>query len=177
MSDRQLIIVDVETTSLDTASCAILEVAAINPATGETLRFVPKVDRSQLSDAEPEALAVNRYYERKLFKETLSQDETRAEYGRLAIMLRGNTLGGSNPRFDAAVLERKIGDIWHHRLADLSAYAAGVLGLSLTELPGLDKVCAALDVVNSEPHSALGDAQATADCFKMLAAITKERNS
>jgi DNA polymerase-3 subunit epsilon len=177
MSDRQLIVVDVETTSLDTASCAILEVAAINPATGETLRFVPKVESGQLADAEPEALAVNRYYERQLFRETLSLDETRTSYHRLAHLLRGNILGGSNPRFDAAVLERKIGNIWHHRLADLSAYAAGVLGLPLTELPGLEKVCAALDIVNSEPHSALGDADATARCFMALDDIAKGRNA
>ena len=177
MTDRQLIVVDVETTGLDTASCAILEVAAINPATGETLRMVPFVDATSLAEAEPIALSVNRYYERRLFEETQDRASTARNYSLLAKMLRGNTLGGSNPRFDAAVLERVIGNIWHHRLADLSAYAAGVLGLPLTELPGLDKVCAALDIVNSEPHSALGDAQATADCFKMLATIPKERNS
>lgn len=177
MSDRQLIVVDVETTGLDTATCAILEVAAINPTTGETLRMVPFVDATSLAEAEPIALSVNRYYERRLFEETVGRVRTEESYKQVANMLRGNTLGGSNPRFDAAVLERVIGNIWHHRLADLSAYAAGVLGLSLTELPGLDKVCAELDIVNSEPHSALGDADATARCFMALDEIAKRRKS
>lgn len=177
MSDRQIIVVDTETTGLDTETCAVLEVAAINMETGETLRFVPFVSATYLAEAEPIALSVNRYYERRLFEETLSRSRTEESYKQLAFMLRGNTLAGSNPRFDAAVLKRVIGEVWHHRLPDLSSYAAGVLDLPLGELPGLDKVCAILGVENDNSHSALGDAQATTSCFRELARISKEHNS
>ena len=176
MTARQAIIVDIETTSLDVETCAILEVAAINMDTGETWRFVPYVESQDLANAQPVSLSVNRYYERRLFGEELGGADTRDAYRKLAGMLGGNSLGGSNPRFDAAVLKRVIGEVWHHRLPDLSSYAAGVLGLPITELPGLSEVCELLGIVNHEPHSALGDVTATAACFKMLAAISKERN-
>lgn len=172
MSNRQAIVVDTETTSLNTQTCTILEVAAINLTTGETLRFVPFIDATSLAEAEPIALSVNRYYERRLFEETQDRDSTARSYSLLTKMLRGNSLAGSNPRFDAAVLKRVIGEVWHHRLPDLSSYAAGVLGLPITELLGLDKVCEKLDITNIEPHSALGDAQATVECFHELARLT-----
>jgi len=98
----------------------------------------------------------------------LSEDDTSDKYSMLRSMLAGNTLGGSNPRFDAAVLSRFIGEVWHHRLADLSAYAAGRLDVALTEMPGLAAVCKQLDIVNGEEHSAYYDAIATVQCFKKL---------
>lgn len=174
---RQAIIVDVETTSLDVANCAILEVAAVNLETGESMRFVPHVDPLDLAAAQPGALAVNRYYERRLFEAALDSRGTRNDYSILQGWLRGNALGGSNPRFDAAVLKRVIGEVWHHRLPDLSSYAAGVLGLPITELPGLAEVCERLQIDNLEPHSALGDASAAAACFQALARIAKEHNA
>lgn len=165
---RQFIVVDLETTSLDTATCSILEVAAFNEQTGETLRFVPYVESGELANAQPIALSINRYYERRLFEEELSGADTRVELRKLSEMLRGNTLGGSNPRFDAAVLKRVIGEVWHHRLADLSAYTAGALRLLPTEMPGLEKCCELLGVVNANPHSALGDVMATVECFQAI---------
>lgn len=173
MSPRQAIIVDVETTSLDVATCAILEVAAVNLETGESMRFVPYVDPQDLANADPIALSVNRYYERRVFEDALDRNGTSDAYETLHDWLRGNSLGGSNPRFDAAVLKRVIGEIWHHRLPDLSSYAAGVLGLPITQLPGLAEVCTRLEIITHEPHSALGDAQATAVCFTLLSDISK----
>lgn len=166
---RQFVVVDLETTSLDTDICSILEVAAFNEQTGQTLRFVPYIEPQALANAEPIALSVNRYYERRLFEESLSfGPETTRAFQDLREMLRGNTLGGSNPRFDAAVLGRAIGEVWHHRLADLSAYTAGALRLPPTEMPGLEKCCELLGVTNENPHSALGDVMATVECFQAI---------
>lgn len=175
--ERALIVVDVETTSLD-YNAAILEVAAINVNTGEEMYFAPYVDRQALVDADPDALRINRYYERGVYQKALSPNDTGIKYMHLQSMLRGNTLGGSNPTFDAERISRvtwnqaqclKVGAVWHHRLADLAAYAGGALGLQPHELMGLADVCYALSVTNTEPHSALGDARATAACFSLLA--------
>lgn len=173
-SDRDLIIVDIETTSLDTAKALILEVAAINMTTGEELHFAPALPPSWLVRADPAALAINRYFERRLFDEELAKDVTHARYATLVEMLQGNTFGGSNPRFDAAILDRVLAGYnyatpWHHRLADLSAYTAGALGLHPADPPGLDRCCGLLGVINDDPHSALGDARATAECFRRVA--------
>ncbi|MFV8049900.1 exonuclease domain-containing protein [Mycobacterium sp. 48b] len=167
MSKRQLIVVDLETTGLNTATCWPLEVAAINTATGHEIRFNPFVTRSALGEADFQALQVNRYYERGSWEDMLaSAAENHVAYQELEKMLTGNTLGGSNPRFDAAVLARLMGEVWHHRLADLSAYAAPAMGLGPDELPGLAKVCEHFGITNYDEHSAYGDATATASCFR-----------
>ncbi|NOQ62761.1 exonuclease domain-containing protein [Mycolicibacterium fortuitum] len=171
MSKRQLIVVDLETTGLNTATCWPLEVAAINTATGEVIQFNPFITRSALGEADFQAMQVNRYYERGAWKYMLtSPSENHVAYQELEKMLTGNTLGGSNPRFDAAVLARFMGEVWHHRLADLSAYAAPAMGLGADELPGLSKVCEHFGITNYAEHSAYGDAKATAACFQVAAA-------
>lgn len=180
---RNLWVVDLETTSLDTEKAYILEVAAVNVETGQFIYFVPFVKPSVFGAADPQALTVNRYFERRLYDRMLTQGETEETYNDLACLLSGETLGGSNPAYDSAVLSRAFVDVsagsewlsldrapWHYRLADLAAYAAGVLGLPPTETPGLSKVCELLDVTNEEPHTAMGDARATAECFRRLIA-------
>ena len=166
MSGRHLIVVDTETTGLDPARHVPVEVAAINVTTGEELYFVPAVTREQLAAADPRAMQINRYYERGLFVGAAS------DWDRLFTMLQGNTLAGANPRFDAAMLIAGCPDAaesWHFRLADLSAYTAGALGLDPMDLPGLDRCCDLLGVTNEAPHTAMGDARATAACFQALA--------
>lgn len=173
---RQLIVVDVETDRLSKTSALALEVAAINMATGEELVFVPFGATELARQADPGALAVNRFFERRLPAEELTPTATEQAFATLERWLDENTLAGSNPSFDAAVLDREFtkfdggieGELWHHRLADLSAITAGSLGVAPTELPGLSECCRLLGVTNMDPHSALGDARATADCFREL---------
>ncbi|MDG3012484.1 3'-5' exonuclease [Rhodococcus sp. D2-41] len=176
MSDRQLIVVDLETTHLDTSKAVILEVAAINVTTGEELAFVPAVTPEQLAAADPEALAVNRYFERKVFRGALDTQLTTTRYLQLSKMLSGNTLAGANPRYDAAVLHGALRawigvdtEPWHFRLADITSITAGALGIDPAHLPGLRRCCDLLGVENLEAHSAYGDALATAECFRALA--------
>jgi DNA polymerase-3 subunit epsilon len=175
---RNLIVVDVETTGLEDRDKPI-EVAAINVDTGEEFYFVPHMSSTALGSADPRALQINRYFERGVWEHMDSHDtDTWKNYEVLRRMLDGNTFAGSNPRFDAPKilrginhwedLTKHIAEPWHHRLADLSAYAAGILGIAPTELPGLDAVCRSVNVDNEDPHSALGDARATAECFRKL---------
>lgn len=191
---RQLIVVDLETTGTHD-DAAILEVAAINVDTGDTLYFVPHITQEALSKAEPKAMQINRYYERGLFEQALSPKSTGAKYRELQEMLSGNTFAGSNPAFDSRILAAArfpklmpawdygrdnglldyvtpFGRPWHHRLADLSAYAAGKLDIDLDDLPGLDAVVAQLlypDAIDiAERHTAAGDAAAAAACFELL---------
>lgn len=172
---RRLWVVDLETSGL-TAGHIPLEVAAVPISGGLGLYFVPHCHGGIISSADPDALRINRYFERGVYEHECDPQETRERYVELHRLLAGNTLGGSNPRFDAGMLSRRFANYdldpepWHHRLADLSPYAAGVLSIPPTELPGLDKVCELLGVVNREPHSAMGDAQATAECFRTLMA-------
>lgn len=191
MSDtRELIVVDCETTGLDIERHWVLEVAAINVTTGEEMYFVPALPSGALDGADGQALKINGYFERGVYAHRLSTDTADKHWRQLWRWLKGNTLAGSNPSFDALMLNKAAAwstipetyakdkqpalepSPWHHRLADLSAFAAGALGLEPTELPGLDKVCKALDVEIDGAHSAMGDAAATAECFRRL--LTKK---
>lgn len=183
-TSRQLIVVDVETTGLEPGRHVPVEVAALNLATGETLHFVPFLPETDRGRAAGEALRINRYFERGLFRRALTVSQTVECYRQLWEMLAGNVFAGANPRFDAAMLCNAYrallkttghdgldaGEVWHFRLADLSAFAAGRLGADPAELPGLDEVCAALGVANTGAHTALGDAAAAAECFRRLIA-------
>lgn len=190
---RQIIVVDVESTGLGKGA-VILEVAALNLDTGEEIYFVPYVTQDQLGTAEPDAMRINRYYERGVYTKMLYPEVTLKRYEQLRKMLDGNTFAASNPTFDTRLIsatrwvdageyvsfgsrayEKPFGQPWHYRLLDLSAYAAGVLALHPGELPGAHKVCELLGVENEEEHSALGDARATAECFRRLMAMNEGR--
>lgn len=172
---RQLVVVDVETTGLNYTIHKVLEVAAINTATDEVIHFVPRVDPIDLGNADGGALQVNRYYERGAWKHMLTGEASNEQYRRLAVMLRGNTFGGCNPMFDAQFLTQAHHSLdpggWHYRLADLSAYAAGALGIPPNELVGLADICQRLGVEPGTSHSALDDAKATVECFRRLAGL------
>ncbi len=187
MDIRDLIVVDVETTGLEVVRHVPIEVAAVNVRTGDVLYFVPffhPYDKGQASD---QAMHTNRYYERGVYKDMLSPDGTADKYEQLWEMLGGNTLGGANARFDAAMLRYGYSirntirsgsggissydmaeEPWHYRLADLGSYAAGVLGSDPGEIPSLSALCAELNIENPDSHSALGDARAAAECFRRL---------
>lgn len=180
--DRDIIVVDVETTGLDPERHTVVEVAWYNLTTWEHGCFVPPHNPNKvLADAEIRALQVNRYLDRLADAE--QDDGTAARI--LANHLHGNILAGSNPAFDAVFL-RDLFDYyyrdmvvprWHHRLLDLSAYAAGVLGIPPAELPGLSTVCDLLEADNVAPHTAAGDCAATAACFRTLIAMAQDRTS
>jgi DNA polymerase-3 subunit epsilon len=175
---RPVWVCDLETSGL-TASHVPLEVAAV-PVGGNLGMsphyFVPFTHGGIISSADRDALRINRFFERGVYENESNPVETRKHYVKLHDALTGSALAGCNPRFDAGMLSRVFANYglepepWHHRLPDLSAYAAGALGIHPGELPGLDKVCQHLGVVNDEPHSAMGDAKATARCFEILIA-------
>ena len=172
MTTRQLIVIDTETSGLNLLRHHPIEIAAVNVATRKELYFVPTLPPGVIDQADGDALQINRYFERGVHKHA----GTEASWWRLWQMLEHNTLAGSNPAFDSIMLLRGYTNhtgaqpkpSWHHRLADLAAYAAPYLGLQPYELEGLAHICDRLGVKNDEQHTALADARATAECFRIL---------
>jgi DNA polymerase III subunit epsilon len=189
---RPVIVVDCETTGLDPRAHMVVEVAWWNLDTDERGRFVPPHSwQDAVATASLKALQINRYIDRIA---ATPQDWDHSEAWRLWRQFGGDplvldpdhvpaTLAGANPAFDAQFLRevfkplgKEVDDLdltpWHQRLWDVSAYAAGVLGLD--ELPGLAKVCELLDVPAPD-HSAAGDVTVTGLCLRALMAMVGGR--
>jgi DNA polymerase III subunit epsilon len=163
---RPVIVVDCECSGLWPWEHVATEVAWWNLCTDERGWFIPEHDVDfVLGNGDPKALEISRYHERLLGK---PQDDGQAAQ-ELANQLRDNTLAGSNPSFDAGFLPPITGRVWHHRMWDLSAYAAGKLNLDY--LPGLADVCEQLEV-DPPDHSAEGDVTATGLCLLKLGRMT-----
>ncbi|GJF06563.1 hypothetical protein [Pseudonocardia sp. D17] len=195
MIARQIVVVDIETNGLNFERHRAVEVAWWNLTTDARGRFIPPHSVSDvLAAAELQALRINRYIDRiaghgqdvnghelgRLHGQFLGYDQDDIDEGGFPAEI-AHTLAGSNPAFDAQFLAKLFAaadgpdtdpEPWHHRLWDLSAYAAGVLGLD--ELPGLARVCELLDVEGPD-HTAEGDVTATGRCFLQLQQIVAKR--
>lgn len=172
---RRIIVIDIETSALD-YNASILEVAAVDLETGDELVFAPHISNFAVID--PQAFQINRYFERGVWENMLDEESTIQHYQDLEAMLEGNVLAAANPAFDSRQLTTgnppAIRATWHHRLGDVSTYAAGKLDIPLSDIPGLFAVCEKLDVPAPD-HSALGDARAAAECIRRLHARRPSR--
>jgi oligoribonuclease (3'-5' exoribonuclease) len=125
-----LVYLDTETTGLNPALHEIVEVAwAVD--TGP-IRCV--VLPHTLRNADMAALNINGYFDRNLdeIQDPRTKRLVRAQVRDLLRDLRGATLVGANPAFDAAFLMARFGvQLWHYRLLDIEAYAAGMFGWEL----------------------------------------------
>lgn len=174
---RQCVVVDCETTGLEPRHDVAVEISWWNLSTGENGCFVPPHDVA-LVLGDPDhvvALDLNGYRERLA---DAPQDVDGTALRRLAEQLDGATLAGSNPAFDVAFLGPLLDGAghacgWHHRLLDVSAFAAGRLGLAGNQLPGLYALAALLNEqrnLNIPPpdHTATGDVRTTGLCLRAL---------
>lgn len=174
MTTPHLIVVDVETSGLDPLTHDVLEVAAIDLNTGDELHFVPTPTRNEWqTEASPEAMQVNRYYERGVYKDQVDTATTGERWAALAEMLDGNILAGANPWFDAAFVDAAMRH-WgitpgrRYQLRDLATYASGILRLDPANPTSSATVLDKLGITNRAPHSARGDATAAAAAFSAL---------
>lgn len=188
----KFVVLDLETTGLQTCppnQAEPIEIAAVlyDPDTtadtaphGTVLSFVPYHDqRDMLARAEFGALAVNGYFERRLFDAVLTPAETNSQIEALCELFDGATIVGANPAFDTAILwpwlrARTFGGRsqssppWSFRLFDVEA--ATMVAHSLDRVPSLAQ-CAQLWEVHTHAHnahSALGDALVTCDVFHAI---------
>lgn len=123
--------------------------------------------------ADPKALSMNGYHDR-LYPHTFTDMQALEIGARFA--LDGATIVAANPAFDAAFLRARWGVTpWHHRLWDIEAYAAGVLGLDKVEgLAGVATTLRDLGHDIPEPdHTAAGDVATLRASFYALRWISK----
>lgn len=172
---RHIVVVDTETTGLNPAKHVCVEIGWWDLTTDERGYFIPRHSVSDaLANADIAALRLNRYIDRIAGAPQGTIDDA----VRLAEVLAGNTLAGSNPAFDAAFLTAmyETGGLgilvgapeWHHRLADIANLTAGALGVDPRDLPGLATCCELWGVTPGD-HTATGDVEAAGQCFLALA--------
>ena len=157
--------IDTETTGLDPRIHQPYEVCYWREDEPEP--FTHRVPHT-LEHADQQALKIGRYWERDF------APGGGVSAGTLGYRLRGVTLVGSNPAFDAAMLTRVIGTpVWHHRMIDVSNVAMVVfdtdrpLGLADVRTRLAD---AGYDVPEPD-HTAEGDVRTTRAVYEALRAI------
>lgn len=174
------IALDLETTGLDTHHVRPLEIALVDigaVAAGESwpvTTFVPHQSREQLAAADWQALAINRWFERRLFQRMPDSPALNALLAEdVLVELDGAYIVGANPAFDSAVLWNWLRPYastdlppWKFRLFDIEA--ATMVAHDLDTPPSLRRCCELWSVELNEAHTAAGDALATAQVFLQL---------
>lgn len=126
-----LAFVDTETTGLDPFLHDAWEIAVILRVDGQDEEHVYRV-RPDVSNADPQALKINRYHERTSDPAWV-WDDREAAAARLYQLLEGAVIVGSNPAFDAEMLTHLFGRYfdqprpWHYRTVDTVTLAVGSL--------------------------------------------------
>lgn len=161
-----LCFVDTETTGLDPRIHQPYEVCMWRENEDAPATFILP---HTLELADPHALTIGRYFERCHTRASEGDDPFTLEA--VTLTLRGVTLVGSNPAFDAAMLTRVIGTpVWSHRLINVAEGAMWVFGWD--EPRGLAKVADACrergHVIPEPDHTAEGDVRATRAVYYAL---------
>lgn len=159
-----LVFIDVETTGLDPRVHQVWEIATARE-TGPVK--VVQVAHT-LEGASPEALQINRYYERARVIPPL---ESAAVETVLRQELEGNYLVASNPIFDSSFLNaRWHHKPWHHRKINVADLAMQEFGWDRPQ--GLAAVALALRErgypIDDPDHSAGTDVEVLRACYQAL---------
>lgn len=159
-----LVFLDTETTGLDPERHEVWEIAwAISD--GPVLSSILP---HSLATADPEALALNRYWER-FPGGVVAEDPGLDPF--LRKQFTGATIVGSNPAFDTAFLRARWGVApWHHRLIAVESMAFGIFGYDRPK--GLAAVAADLreraHEIPEPDHTAAGDVSALRAVYTAL---------
>lgn len=163
-----LVYLDTETTGLNPSIHEVWEIAYAV----EDGPIVYSSVRHGLTYADDTALEIGRYHERCEVNEFAYTFEFVAQEH-----LKGATIVGANPAFDAAFLRARWGNVlWHHRLLDVETYAMGALGDDRPQ--GLATLSADLRArgfeIPTPDHTAAGDVATTRACHIALRDIYRE---
>ncbi|RCH70524.1 3'-5' exonuclease [Streptomyces sp. SDr-06] len=128
---RPLAFIDTETTGLDPFLHDPWEIAVILRVDGHDAEHVYRI-LPDITEADPEALKINRYFER-VQAGGWQWDDPKTAVHRLYALLNGAVVIGSNPAFDAEMLAHLFGLYyeqprpWHYRTIDVATLAVGSL--------------------------------------------------
>lgn len=133
-----------------------------------------------IANADPAALEMNGYWTRGF-----GADVVQAGDSLLRATLKGATIVGANPAFDATRLQlRWNAQPWHYRMIDISSMAVGVFGSMAFNGDGRPEGLAGvrellLDYYRDsgvgipEPdHTAAGDVRALRECYRLLMKVS-----
>jgi hypothetical protein len=163
-----LCFIDTETTGLDARIHQPYEVCWWREdEAAPTTQTLPH----SLEFADGAALRIGGYFDRG--HEPFDHDRAFVQ-GTVTAALRGATLVGSNPAFDAAMLTRFIGTaVWHHRLVNVAEGGMWVFGWERPKgLADVATECRERGYDIPEPdHTAEGDVRTTRAVYEALRAI------
>lgn len=172
----QIAVVDCETTGLDPATHDVWEIAAIVDDVEHTWAVRP-----DLTNADPNALRVNRYYQRTTHPawRWTAAPIAAAEIARLTA---GRHLAGACPWFDASFLDRFLRNhgqapAWAHRHVCVENLAAGHLRQAVPVSLRRTAEALGIPVPEDAHHSALGDARVAKAVYDAITECKKQESA
>ncbi len=187
VQESNYLVLDTETTGLDIRNAQLLSVGFLEITKGEKygivlLKSAKEYFIKNLSIEEKDAIAIHGIRNTDLKSKG---DHIEKVLPKLLLVLKGKTLVAHHARFDAAILQKYLSQ--HYGIPLLNpiidtAYIARKLDRKGLELPPLsddkyklDALCTAYNVEQTNRHTALGDAYATALLFLKLEKALIER--
>ncbi len=163
-----LVFLDIETTHLDPRLADVIEAAwAVEDEDTNQIIF-----EHTLEHADPEALRINRYWERGMDRSCGDGRGVTPHRMQFIRDLTGATIVAENYGFDCGHLLRKLGlEPWHYRKVELSSLAMYAFGLDRPE--GQTKTAVRMrdlgyEIPEDGMHEAVGDVECLRACFRAL---------
>jgi len=178
---RPIAVLDTETTGTWPGKHELLEIGVVicnpEPPFGIVDSFEVKIKPERMEDAEPAALAVNRYNDME-WENAVPEKQAIEEF---VYKVKGASLWGWNMGFDRAFLEQAMNRAGHGLETvgiDFTWYDLKMLFIQWTKLVGreaefaprfgLNRARKAFDIENEDAHRALSDAMVTYRIFTRL---------
>jgi len=180
MQKHNLAFIDLETTGFNPDKHEIIEIGCVlakqirREGKGPELEIVDefdiKVKPERLQDADPDALDVNGYND----ADWLFAGNLKSALQSLSDRAEGANMVAQNVSFDAGFLDKAFRDMGvenkmrRHKLDLLSMYYAKNYDDMTIQRYSLASMCEKFGVENAKAHTALSDAKATYEVYKIL---------
>ena len=175
LRDLEFVVFDTETTGLMPNKDEIVQIGAVRVVNG---RIVPGETIDQLVNPGRSIPAASTNVHGVTNEMVVNAPDPQTAASNLHAFARGAVIVAHNAPFDMAFLHRQAGMSglsWDHPTLDTVLLSAVVFGASETHT--LDEVCARLGIAIPEElrHTALGDAQATAEALCKMLPVLESR--
>lgn len=167
LRQKNIVIIDIETTGLDEQIHEIIEFAGLCLSSGELLHL--KIKPNNINTADPLSLSINNYNERN-WKNALSQKEA---LEKINLFLKNKIYLGQNVNFDLKFIKKGLNkygiesNLGRRHIDTMTLAYEHLVPLGLESL-SLRSICNFIGINNEGEHTAVADVMRTKNVYLSL---------